>query len=106
MSTGNLTKLQKIIIEVLEEMDAQGVIKEGLHGRWLVQEEVCKRYMEQFRMVGYVPEKMSDNIIDHPEWRNNPKLDYFFIIEHGTDLQGKPYRYLRNAPSFSASFFR
>lgn len=106
MRIKSLSKLQKIIIEVLQEMDAQAGKKAMLYGRWIVQEEVCKRYMEHFGMDGYVPEKMSDNILDHPEWENNPKLKYFFSIERGTDLQGKPYHYLRNASSFSAAFYR
>ena len=106
MGRKNLSKLQKIIMDVLQEMDAQAGTSETLHGRWLVQEEVCKRYMEHFGMAGYDPEKMSDNILDHPEWENNPKLKYFFTVERGTDLQGKPYCYLKNASSFSAAFFR
>ena len=101
-----MSKLQKIIVDVLQEMDAQGGTNEALHGRWLVQEEVCKRYMEHFGMAGYEPEKMSDNILDHPEWENNPKLKYFFTVERGTDLQGKAYCYLKNASSFSSAFFR
>ena len=32
-------------------------------------------------------------------------LKFFFFIERGTDLQGKPYCYLKNAPSFSSAFF-
>jgi hypothetical protein len=102
----NLSKLQKIIMDVLREMDAQADTKETLHGRWLVQEEVCKRYMEHFGMAGYAPEKMSDNILDHPEWESNPKFKDFFTVERGTDLQGKPYCYLKNASSFSSAFFR
>ena len=106
MSAKNLSKLQKIILEVLQEMDVQAGTGKALYGRWLVQEEVCKRYMEHFGMEGYVPEKMSDNILDHPEWENNPKFKYFFTIERGTDLQGEPYCYLKNASSFSSAFFR
>ena len=101
-----MSKLQKIIMDVLQEMDAQGGTNETLHGRWLVQEEACKRYMEHFGMAGYDPEKMSDNILDHPEWENNPKLKYFFTVERGTDLQGMPYCYLKNASSFSEAFFK
>ena len=56
-------------------------------------------------MAGYDHEKMSDNILDHPEWENNPKFKYFFTVERGIDLQGKPYCYLKNASSFSSSFF-
>ena len=106
MGTKSLTKLQKIIVEVLKAMEVEAGNKKMLYGRWLVQEEVCKRYMKHFGMEGYVSEKMSDNIIDHPEWINNPKLNYFFIVEQGTDLQGKPYRYLKNASSFSTAFFK
>lgn len=106
MGRKKLIKLQKIITEVLESLDAQVGTSEILHGRWLVQEEVCKRYMEHFGMAGYDPEKMSDNILDHPEWENNPKFKYFFTVERGTNLQGKSYCYLKNASSFSASFFR
>ena len=106
MARKNLSKLQKIIMDVLQEMDAQADKKETLQGRWLVQEEVCKRYMKHFGMEGYDPEKMSDNILDHPEWENNPKLNYFFTVEQGTDLEGKPYCYLNNASSFSSAFFR
>lgn len=106
MSAKNLSELQKIIITVLHAMDDKAGSKEGLYGRWLVQEEVCKRYMQHFGMAGYAPEKMSDNILDHPEWESNPKFKYFFTIERGTDLQGKPYGYLNNAPSFRSAFFR
>ena len=101
-----MSKLQKIIMDVLQEMDARGGTNGALHGRWIVQEEACKRSMEHFGMAGYDPEKMSDNILDHPEWENNPKLKYFFTVERGTDLQGKPYCYLNNASSFSSAFFR
>jgi len=93
-------------MDVLQEMDAQAGRKESLHGRWLVQEWVCKRYMEHFGMAGYDPEKMSDNILDHPEWENNPKLKCFFTIARGTDLQGRPYHYLQNASAFSSAFFK
>ena len=106
MCANSLSKLQKIIMETLRELDTQAGTKEVLHGRWLVQEEVCKRYMEYFGMAGYVPEKMSDNILNHPEWENNAKLNYFFSVERGTDLQGKPYCYLQNASSFSTAFFK
>ena len=106
MSAKNLSELQRIIITVLQVMDDKAGSREALYGRWLVQEEVCKRYMEHFGMAGYVPEKMSDNILDHPEWKNNPKFTYFFTVEGGTDLRGKPYCYLKNAPSFSSAFFR
>ena len=102
----NLSKLQKIIIEVLKAMEDQTGKRQVLYGRWLVQEEVCKRYMEHFGMAGYVPEKMSDNILDHPEWENNPKIKYFFTVERGTDLQGKPYCYLKNASFFSLAFYK
>ena len=105
MRTKKLSKLQKIIMDVLHEMDAQADKNETFHGRWLVQEEACKRYMEYFGMAGYDPEKMSDNILDHPEWENNPKLKDFFTIQRGTNLQGKPYCYLNNAPAFSEAFF-
>ena len=106
MNAKNLNKLQKIILEVLQEMDAQAGTRKTLYGRWLVQEEVCKRYMEHFGMAGYVPEKMSDNILDHPEWENNPRFKDFFTVERGTDLQRKPYCYLKNASSFSSEFYR
>ena len=106
MNDKNLSELQRIILEVLQEMDAQAGTRKALYGRWLVQEEVCKRYMEHFGMEGYVPEKMSDNILDHPEWEGNPRFKDFFTIERGTDLQGKPYCYLRNASSFSSAFYR
>lgn len=106
MGRKKLIKLQKIITEVLESLDAQVGTSETLHGRWLVQEEVCKRYMEHFGMAGYDPEKMSDNILDNPAWENNPKFKDFFTVERGTDLQGKPYCYLKNASSFSSAFFR
>ena len=87
-------------------MDAEGGTRKTLYERWLIQEEVCKRYMEHFGMAGYVPEKMSDNILYHPEWENNANFKYFFTIGRGTDLHGKPYCYLKNAPSFSSAFFR
>lgn len=106
MSARNLSELQKIIITVLQEMNAQAGTRKTLYGRWLIQEEACKRYMEHFGMAGYIPEKMSDNILDHPEWENNAKFKYFFTIERGTDLRGKPYCYLKNTPSFSSEFFR
>ena len=106
MRRKSFSKLQKILLTVLQEMDVQGGTGETLHGRWLVQEEVCKKYMEHFGMAGYDPEKMSDNILDHPEWVNNPTLKYFFIVERGTDLQGKPYCYLKNASSYSGAFFK
>ena len=106
MRRKNPGELQKITIEVLQEMDIQTGTNGALHGRWLVQEEVCKKYMEHFGMTGYDPEKMSDNILDHPEWENNSKLKYFFTVERGTDLQGKAYSYLKNASSFSSAFFR
>ena len=106
MHKKTLSTLQKIIMKVLQEMNAQGEKEETLYGRSLVQEEVCRRYMEHCGMAGYVPEKMSDNILDHPEWESNPKFQYFFIVERGTDLQGKPYCYLKNASSFGAAFFK
>ena len=106
MSAKNLSQLQKIIIIVLQEMETQAGTRQTLYGRGVVQEEVCKRYMDHFGMAGYVPEKMSDNILDHPEWANNAKFKYFFTIERGTDLRGKPYCYLKNAPFFSLAFFR
>ena len=31
---------------------------------------------------------------------------FFFIIEKGTDLQGKSYCYLKNGPSFGSAFFK
>ncbi len=76
-----------------------------LHARWLVQDEVCKRYMEHFEMVGYEPDKMSDTIKDHPEWEDNPKLHYFFVIEHWIDRKGKPCIYFRDGKPFNKGFF-
>jgi hypothetical protein len=102
----NLSELKKIILEVLQEMDAQAGTSKALYGRWLVQEEVCKKYMEHFGMAGYESEKMSDNILDHPEWESNPRFKDFFTIERGTDLQGKSYCYLKNASLFSSAFYR
>jgi len=56
MGRKKISQLQKIIMDVLQEMDVQAGRKESLHGRWLVQEWVCKRYMEHFGMAGYDPE--------------------------------------------------
>ena len=98
-------KLQNIILQVLKKMDAQGNKRGILHARWAVQEEVCKKYMEYFGMVGYDPERMSDNINDHPEWEDNPSFNDFFIVERSTDVRGTPYVFLRNASSFSEAFF-
>ena len=105
MSNKRFSKLQMIILQVLKEMDSKENERGILHMRWVVQGEVCKRYMEHFGIVGYDPEKMSDNIKDHPEWEDNPKWKYFFIVEHGTDLNGKPYVYLKDNYSFTEAFF-
>ena len=100
-----LDKMKKIIIPVLKKMDAQANRRAIPHTRWVVQEEVCKKYMEYFGMAGYDPEKMSDTIHDHPEWEHNPRFNDFFTVECSTDVKGKPYVFLRNAPSFSEAFF-
>jgi hypothetical protein len=100
-----LDKLQNIILQVLKKMDSPES-KGGIpHERWAVQDEVCKKYMEYFGMVGYDPERMSDNISDHPDWEDNPRFNDFFIVERSTDLRGTPYVFLRNAASFSEAFF-
>ena len=105
MNKKRLDKLQNIILQVLKEMDSQEDKRGISHTRWAVQEEVCKKYMEYFGMVGYDPERMSDNINDHPEWEDNPRFNDFFIVERSTDLKGTPYVFLRNASSFSEAFF-
>ena len=98
-------KLQNIILQVLKEMDLQEGKRGIPHTRWSVQEAVCKKYMEYFGMVGYDPERMSDNINDHPEWEDNPRFNDFFIVERSADVTGTPYVFLRNASSFSEAFF-
>jgi len=100
-----LDKLQKIILQVLKKMDARAHRRGTSHARWVVQEEVCKKYMEYFGMAGYDPEKMSDNINDHPEWEDNSRFKDFFTVERSTDVKGTPYVFLRNASSFSEAFF-
>lgn len=97
--------LLKIILQVLKKMDGE-MNKRGMpHPRWALQEEVCKKYMEFWGMAGYDPERMSENINDHPEWEDNPRFNDFFVVERSTDLEGAPYHFLRNAPSFSEAFF-
>ena len=105
MSNKKLSALEKIILQVLKEMDFKKGKKETPHMRWQVQEEVCKRYMDHFGMRGYEPERMSDNIKDHPEWENNPKLNYFFTVEHGIGLDGTPEVYLKDSDAFTKDFF-
>ena len=100
-----LDTLEKIILQALKKMDAQEKRSGVSHARWMVQEEVCKKYMEFFGMAGYDPEKMSDNIKDHPEWEDNPRFNDFFTVERGTDVEGTPYVFLRNASPFSEAFF-
>ena len=48
----SLDKLENIIFQVLKKMDSQENRRGIPHARWAVQEEVCKRYMESFGMVG------------------------------------------------------
>jgi hypothetical protein len=105
MSNEKLSELEKIILQVLKEMDFKKGRKGTSHMRWQMQEEVCKRYMDRFGMRGYEPERMSDNIKDHPEWEDNPKLNYFFMVEQGTGLDGTPYSYLNESPSFTEDVF-
>lgn len=105
VKTKKRDKLQNIILQVLKKMDAQHNRRETLHPRWVVQEEVCRQYMEYFGMAGYDPERMSENINDHPEWEDNPRLKDFFIVERSTDIGGAPYVFLRNATVFSEAFF-
>ena len=99
-------ELQTIIIRVLKEMDSQGGSRGIHHTRWEVQEEVCGKYMEYFGMTGYNPERMSENITDHPEWEDNPRFNDFFLVERSTDVAGTPNVFLRNAPLFSEVFFQ
>lgn len=105
MNKKGLDTLQNIIIQVLRKMDVPGNKRGIPHQRWAVQEEVCKKYMEYFGMVGYAAERMSDNISDHPEWEDNPRFNDFFTVERSTDVRGTPYMFLRNAAPFSEAFF-